>query len=111
MVESVVTPTQNDLSAAEMSAVYRTLRERRDVRAGYLSQPIDDTKLYRLLSAAHQAPSVGCMQPWRFIVVCSEAPRTAVHGVFKRANSDAAARYGGGPDGPCSDTLDLLRGS
>lgn len=95
MVQSVVTPAQNDFSAAERSAVYRALRERRDVRAGYLSEPIEDATLYRLLAAAHQAPSVGFMQPWRFIVVRSEALRTAVHGIFQRANSDAAARYQG----------------
>ena len=95
MVQGVVTPAQNDFSAAERSAVYRALRERRDVRAGYLSQPIDDTTLYRLLSAAHQAPSVGFMQPWRFIVVRSEALRTAVHGIFQRANSEAATLYRG----------------
>jgi 5,6-dimethylbenzimidazole synthase len=93
MVESMVTLTQNDFSAAERSAVYRALRERRDVRAGYLPQPVDDRTLYRLLAAAHQAPSVGFMQPWRFIVVRSQALRTAVHGIFQRANSDAAARY------------------
>ena len=95
MVQSVVTPSQNDFSAAERSAVYRAFRERRDVRAGYLSEPIDDATLYRLLAAAHQAPSVGFMQPWRFIVVRSEALRTAVHRIFQRANSDAAARYQG----------------
>lgn len=95
MVQSMVTPAQNDFSTAERSAVYRVLRERRDVRAGYLSQPIDDATLYRLLAAAHQAPSVGFMQPWRFIVVRGEALRTAVHRIFQRANSDAAARYRG----------------
>lgn len=95
MVQSVVTSAQNEFSAAERSAVYRALRERRDVRAGYLAQPIDDTTLYRLLAAAHQAPSVGFMQPWRFIVVRSEAVRTAMHGIFQRANSDAAVRYEG----------------
>jgi 5,6-dimethylbenzimidazole synthase len=51
--------------------------------------------LYRLLGAAHRAPSVGFMQPWRFIVVRNEALRTAVHGIFHRANTDAAARYRG----------------
>ena len=35
------------------------------------------------------------MQPWRFIVVRSEAVRTAVHAIFKRANSEARARYRG----------------
>ena len=93
MVESLVTPVQGDFSTAERCAVYRVLRERRDVRAGYLSQPLDDATLYRLLSAAHQAPSVGFMQPWRFIVVRNEAVRTAVHEIFERANSAAADRY------------------
>ena len=65
------------------------------MRAGYLPQPIDDTTLYRLLAAAHQAPSVGFMQPWRFIVVRDEGLRSAVHAIFQHANSDAAARYEG----------------
>jgi 5,6-dimethylbenzimidazole synthase len=95
MVQSMVTPAQSDFSAAERTAVYRALRERRDVRAGYLSQPIDDATLYRLLAAAHQAPSVGFMQPWRFIVVRNEGLRRAVHGIFQRANADARARYQG----------------
>jgi 5,6-dimethylbenzimidazole synthase len=95
MVQSMVTPAQSDFSATERTAVYRALRERRDVRAGYLSQPIDDATLYRLLAAAHQAPSVGFMQPWRFIVVRDEGLRAAVHGIFQRANADARARYQG----------------
>ena len=95
MVQSLVTPAQRDFSTEERSAVYRALRERRDVRIGYLPQLIDDVTLYRLLTAAHQAPSVGFMQPWRFIVIRSEAVRTAVHGIFQRANTEAAARYQG----------------
>lgn len=95
MVESLVTPAKADFSDAEKSAVYRVLRERRDVRAGYLPKPLDDPMLYRLLSAAHHAPSVGFMQPWRFIVVRNEALRTAVHEIFECANSAAAARYQG----------------
>src|SRR5215469_2490880 len=95
MVESLVTPAQNDFSATERSAVYRALRERRDVRAGYLPQPIDDATLYRLLAAAHQAPSVGFMQPWRFIVVRKLALRKAVLGIFEHANAAAAASYNG----------------
>ena len=95
MVESMVRPTQNEFSPAERAAVYRALRERRDVRIGYLPKPLDDETLYRLLAAAHQAPSVGFMQPWRFIVVRNLALRTAVHGIFERANAAAAAKYSG----------------
>jgi len=95
MVESMVKPTQNQFSPAERAAVYRALRERRDVRVGYLPQPLDDATLYRLLAAAHQAPSVGFMQPWRFIVVRNLALRQQVHTVFEHANATAAANYTG----------------
>ena len=38
----------------------------------------------RLLEAAHQAPSVGLMQPWRFVVVRSEATKAAMQGLVAR---------------------------
>ncbi len=47
----------------ECQAVYRAIRERRDVRRGFLPEPMPDELLYRLLEAAHSAPSVGLMQP------------------------------------------------
>ena len=93
MVESMVRRAENEFSPSEKAAVYRALRERRDVRKGYLPQPIDDATLYRLLGAAHQAPSVGFMQPWRFIVVRSLALRTRVSEIFLQANAAAAASY------------------
>src|SRR5215469_1776772 len=93
MVQSLVRPRPNEFSEAEKGAVYRAIRERRDVRAGYLPQPIDRATLYRLLAAAHQAPSVGFMQPWRFIVVREPSLRTSVHEVFQLANARAAASY------------------
>jgi 5,6-dimethylbenzimidazole synthase len=95
MVESMVKSMKNAFSELEKAAVYRALRERRDVRTGYLPQPLEDATLQRLLAAAHQAPSVGFMQPWRFIVVRNQPLRTAVHGVFLRANRAAAATYSG----------------
>jgi 5,6-dimethylbenzimidazole synthase len=79
----------------ERQAVYRAIRERRDVRRGFLPEPIPDELLYRLLEAAHNAPSVGLMQPWRFIVVRDIAVRRAVHSIFLQANQHAAASYTG----------------
>jgi 5,6-dimethylbenzimidazole synthase len=93
MVESVVNRTMNSYSESEKAAVYRVIRERRDVRIGYLPAPVDDVVLQRLLSAAHHAPSVGLMQPWRFIVIRDPLLRTAVHANFLRANADAATSY------------------
>ncbi|MDD0975839.1 5,6-dimethylbenzimidazole synthase [Pseudomonas fontis] len=53
-------------SAAERAAVYRAIGERRDMRH-FAGGEVAPQLLARLLEAAHQAPSVGLMQPWRFI--------------------------------------------
>jgi 5,6-dimethylbenzimidazole synthase len=77
------------------NAIYRAIAERRDVRRGFLDQPLPDDLLQRLLAAAHSAPSVGLMQPSRFIVVRSLAVRQQVHRIFTAANAAAAASYSG----------------
>ncbi len=79
----------------ERQAVYRAIRERRDVRSGYLPEPLPDELLLRLLQAAHDAPSVGLMQPWRFIVVRDLQVRQQIHHIFLDANRDAHADYQG----------------
>jgi 5,6-dimethylbenzimidazole synthase len=79
----------------EREAVYRAIRERRDVRRGFLQEPIPEELLHRLLEAAHNAPSVGLMQPWRFIVVKDLGVRQAVHRIFLNANEQALADYEG----------------
>jgi len=84
-----------DFDESERLGVYRAIRERRDVRRGFLPMPLPDDVLYRLLDAAHSAPSVGLMQPWRFIVVRDIAVRQAVHKIFLDANQDALSGYGG----------------
>jgi 5,6-dimethylbenzimidazole synthase len=80
---------------SERNAVYRAIRERRDVRRGFLPEPIPNELLHRLLEAAHNAPSVGLMQPWRFIVVRELAVRQKVHQIFLDANKQALASYEG----------------
>ncbi len=65
------------------------------MRTGYLPNPVNDATLRRLLTAAHHAPSVGFMQPWRFIVVRDASLRSAVYEIFLRANAEAAATYTG----------------
>jgi 5,6-dimethylbenzimidazole synthase len=80
---------------AQRKAVYRAIGERRDVRRGYLPQPLPEDLLTRLLTAAHCAPSVGLMQPSRFIVVRSLGLRTQIHAAFCEANAVASAIYAG----------------
>ncbi|QJE03493.1 5,6-dimethylbenzimidazole synthase [Massilia forsythiae] len=41
--------------------------------------PIDPAQLARFVAAAHSAPSVGLMQPWRFIRIADRALRQAIH--------------------------------
>jgi 5,6-dimethylbenzimidazole synthase len=79
----------------ERDAVYRVIAERRDVRRGFLDAPLPDDLLGRLLAAAHSAPSVGFMQPSRFIVIQDYGIRKAVHQIFEGANRRAADNYNG----------------
>ena len=53
-------------SNAEIEAVYKVIAQRRDMRH-FVPTPIEPAILAKLLAAAHHAPSVGLMQPWRFI--------------------------------------------
>ncbi|MBB5435253.1 nicotinate-nucleotide--dimethylbenzimidazole phosphoribosyltransferase [Nocardiopsis composta] len=72
---------RNAFSGAERDAVYRAIRERRDVRVGFRPDPVPDEVLTRVLDAAHQAPSVGFSQPWDFVVIQDEEVRRRVHGL------------------------------
>jgi 5,6-dimethylbenzimidazole synthase len=58
----------------------------------FAAAPIPAAQLARLLQAAHHAPSVGFMQPWRFVRVTDRALRVALHEVVeaeRRATADA----------------------
>jgi 5,6-dimethylbenzimidazole synthase len=80
---------------ADREAVYRVIAERRDVRRGFLDEPLPDELIGRLLAAAHSAPSVGLMQPSRFIVIREQAIRKAVFQIFETANRRALDSYNG----------------
>jgi 5,6-dimethylbenzimidazole synthase len=82
-------------SEAERETVYRVIAERRDVRRGFLDEPLPDDLIGRLLAAAHSAPSVGLMQPSRFIVIRDQAIRKAVYQIFETANRRALDSYNG----------------
>lgn len=69
---------------AEREAVLRVMRDRRDVRNGFRSDPIPHEVLIRVLEAAHTAPSVGHSQPWDFVVIRSAETRGAMHELAQR---------------------------
>jgi len=95
VVEGMEVTRARGFDESERRAVYRAIRERRDVRRGFLPEPIPDELLNRLLEAAHNAPSVGLMQPWRFIVIRDFAVRQAIHEIFLDANQLALNSYEG----------------
>lgn len=68
-------------------SVYTAIASRRDVRAEFSGNIIDDDVLHRILDAAHRAPSVGNTQPWDFVVVRSADTLAtfALHVAEKRA--------------------------
>jgi 5,6-dimethylbenzimidazole synthase len=72
----------NKFSDAEIAAVYKTIEQRRDVRH-FLPQPLPEDLMARLLHAAHHAPSVGFMQPWRFIRISEPGLRAALHRIVE----------------------------
>ncbi|MEB0007031.1 5,6-dimethylbenzimidazole synthase [Pseudomonas sp. RTB3] len=64
-------------SPDERAAVYRAIAERRDMRH-FIGGSVAPELLARLLEAAHQAPSVGLMQPWRFIRISDRSLRESI---------------------------------
>jgi len=68
-------------SEQEQRALYRIIAARRDTRHFAPGTQVDEATLERLLAAAHQAPSVGLMQPWRFIRVRDAKLRTQIAGL------------------------------
>jgi 5,6-dimethylbenzimidazole synthase len=80
-------PSQDfSYSDAEIAALWRALRERRDMRhfvPAAEAAPLPEGLLERLVQAAHLAPSVGFMQPWRFIRITDQALRERLHALVE----------------------------
>ena len=69
--------TNHRFSDAAIAAVYRTIESRRDIRE-FAPGTLPDGLIERLYRAAHAAPSVGWMQPWRLIHVSDRAIKAAM---------------------------------
>ena len=67
-------PTGWSLGEQVQDALAQVVTSRRDIRR-YRNEDVPDELLTRVLEAGHAAPSVGHSQPWRFIVVRSQATR------------------------------------
>jgi nicotinate-nucleotide--dimethylbenzimidazole phosphoribosyltransferase len=76
----------------DRETVHRVIAERRDVRR-FRAEEVPEDVLRRVLEAAHRAPSVGLMQPWRFIVIRDTATRVAVRRLAQRERLRQADRF------------------
>ena len=85
--------TDHAFSPEERAAVYRAIAERRDMRH-FAGGEVAPELLTRLLQAAHQAPSVGLMQPWRFIRITRPELRESIHGLVEAERVRTAEALG-----------------
>jgi 5,6-dimethylbenzimidazole synthase len=60
----------------------------------FRSDPLDEALVERLLGAAHQAPSVGLMQPWRFVRVRDRELRARIHALVEAERLETARALG-----------------
>jgi 5,6-dimethylbenzimidazole synthase len=81
-------------SPQERQAVYRVITERRDMRRFLPGSVVPEDVLARLLAAAHAAPSVGLMQPWRFIRVTDDTLRRRIHALVDEERQLTARALG-----------------
>ena len=81
-------------SAADRASVYRVLAARRDMRHFTAAARVDEAVLQRVLQAAHEAPSVGLMQPWRFVRVLDPALRARIAELVEAERVLTAAALG-----------------
>ena len=106
-----------DFEVLERDAVYRAIASRRDVRTGFVDRPLPEELIHRLLSAAHCAPSVGLMQPSRFVLIRDRGVRQAVErlniggrrrGDLRRGLAQLQV-FGGGHGGGVGRVAQILR--
>src|ERR687887_643629 len=89
MQEPLAQLIERTFSAADREVIYRLMRSRRDIRQ-FAPDPIPTDALLRVLDAAHQAPSVGFMQPWNFILITSPPVRAQTKALFEEINAGEA---------------------
>lgn len=80
---------QHMFTENERDTVYHVIEARRDMRhfsGGEVGQDV----LLRILHAAHAAPSVGLMQPWRFVRITSDDMRSKLVALVEQEKDKTA---------------------
>lgn len=86
--------SQRLFTESERTAVYDVIGARRDIRHFVAGATVDPTTLTRLLAAAHAGPSVGLMQPWRFVRITDGNIRRRLHAVVEEERVRTAHALG-----------------
>lgn len=86
--------TTHIFSPEERTAVYRVIAERRDMRRFVRGATVSEVVLARLMQAAHAAPNVGLMQPWRFIRITDGDLRRRIHTLVDEERAITAEALG-----------------
>jgi len=71
-------PESVTFSVADRETLHKIMLARRDMRHFLPGCKIDNDVITRIMMAAHTAPSVGLMQPWRFIHIKNPALREKI---------------------------------
>jgi nicotinate-nucleotide--dimethylbenzimidazole phosphoribosyltransferase len=90
--ERAADPTAWRFDDGDRETVHRVIAQRRDIRR-FRPDDVPHEVLRRVLEAAHRAPSVGLMQPWRFIVIRHLDARVAVRALARRERLRQAERF------------------
>lgn len=77
----------------QRQGVYRAIQERRDVRH-FLPDPVSEDVMTRIIDAGRCAPSVGYMQPWRFIRIKDERLRQQIASLAEAERGHTAQALG-----------------
>ena len=85
-------PAEPDFTPDEQAAFYRLAAARRDMRHFIAGARVDEAVLRRLLEAAHRAPSVGLMQPWRFVRIVDAGLRASASPAWWSRSASARPR-------------------
>ena len=97
---------KHSFTDVEKQAVYRAIAERRDMRH-FNGEPMAEETLRKILVAAYQAPSVGLMQPWRFMRITDVEIRQQLHQAVDRERINTGQALGQASSQKKQDFLQL----
>ena len=81
----------SEFSSQEKSGLYKAIYTRRDVRSHFISKPLSDEVLARILNASHHAPSVGFSQPWNFVLIRDDVTKEKIKKSFEQEKIKSAS--------------------